>query len=298
MDIRLDVEFFNHPKTVKLERALSFEGIRSLLKLWIWAAKNRPDGDFQGLDNDDIEIAAQWGGSQGELLSELVKIGWLDEYITEQTGPTFYKLHNWSYRNGWVADSMNRSDKARLSRLAYTYPEVYRAAVADGLTAITREEYERRISEYNTSTTLTTLQRQKISTSLTADNASLTTGYASNSNGFNDSTSADAPSTNVNDRRPYTNKARQSNGFNDSTSVDVRSTPAPAPAPAQRVSDLEGLSTQLYTELCTRYPELPVLQEIKTALEWKDSKRMHIDNYKGFFIDWLNRKRAEKERER
>lgn len=47
-DIRLSVHFPDHPKTVKLERRLGFQGVRSLLSLWAWAAQNRPDGDLGG----------------------------------------------------------------------------------------------------------------------------------------------------------------------------------------------------------------------------------------------------------
>ena len=47
-DIRISVGFPNHPKTVKLERRLGFQGIRSLLALWTWAAQNRPDGNRGG----------------------------------------------------------------------------------------------------------------------------------------------------------------------------------------------------------------------------------------------------------
>lgn len=289
MDIRLDVEFFNHPKTVKLERALTFEGIRSLLKLWIWAAKNCPDGNFIGLDEDDIEIAAQWGGTAGDFVKALAEIGWLDSHLTEQTGPTFYQLHNWTYRNGWVADSTNRSDKARLSRLAYTYPAIYHAVVAEGATAITREEYQRRVTEYNAATTLNAAEKNA---SITNVNEALTTGYISHSNGFNASTLDNAPSTSVNDRKLSIRKNSVYNGSNVSTVDNDRSTPAPAPS--LRASDLEGLSTELYTELYTRYPKLDVFNELKTALEWKNKKRIHIDNYKGFFVDWLNRKMSEK----
>jgi len=47
-DIRISVGFPNHPKTVKLDRRLGFQGIRSLRALWTWAAQNRPDGNLGG----------------------------------------------------------------------------------------------------------------------------------------------------------------------------------------------------------------------------------------------------------
>jgi hypothetical protein len=43
-DIRLSVDFFDHPKTVKLERRHGLPGLKALLVLWKWAAKNRTSG--------------------------------------------------------------------------------------------------------------------------------------------------------------------------------------------------------------------------------------------------------------
>ena len=59
-DIRLSIGFLDHPKTVKLQRQLGEAGVLSLLRLWLWAAQNRPSGILIGMDEDDIEIAARW----------------------------------------------------------------------------------------------------------------------------------------------------------------------------------------------------------------------------------------------
>gem|GEM_PF-3376415 len=45
-DIRIVVDFFAHPKTVKLERCLGLEGVKALLLLWAWAEKHRSNGDL------------------------------------------------------------------------------------------------------------------------------------------------------------------------------------------------------------------------------------------------------------
>ena len=66
-DIRLSVDFFQHPKTIKLERRLGIEGVKALLSLWMWDAQNRPDGVLSGMDPEDIEIAAGWTRSDQDL---------------------------------------------------------------------------------------------------------------------------------------------------------------------------------------------------------------------------------------
>ncbi len=147
-DIRISVGFPNHPKTVKLDRRLGFQGIRSLLALWTWAAQNRPDGDLGGangrctvvrrpLDEEDIEIAAQWPGEPGLFVATLVALGWLDR--TERG----YLLHEWQQHNPWVAAATNRSDKARFSRMAKTHPDIFKSLCEQGVRAISAEEFAR-----------------------------------------------------------------------------------------------------------------------------------------------------------
>ncbi|MEI2806910.1 MAG: hypothetical protein V9G18_13505 [Albidovulum sp.] len=147
-DIRISVGFPDHPKTVKLDRRLGFQGVRSLLALWTWAAQNRPDGDLGGangrstavrrpLDEEDIEIAARWPGEPGLFVATLVALGWLDR--TERG----YLLHEWQQHNPWVAAATDRSDKARFSRVAKTHPDIYKSLCARGIRAVSAEEFAR-----------------------------------------------------------------------------------------------------------------------------------------------------------
>jgi hypothetical protein len=106
-DIRLSMGFLDHHKTVKMERRLGWPGVKSLLRLWFFAAENRPEGTMTGMTADDVEIAAQWGGKPGDLISALVELKWVDQKID------VYLLHNWSKRNGYVIHSKEREDKAR-----------------------------------------------------------------------------------------------------------------------------------------------------------------------------------------
>ena len=144
-DIRLSVDFFQHPKTIKLERRLGMEGIKALLSLWMWAAQNRPDGVLSGLDPEDIEIAAGWirsdpAGSDQDLdfVSTLVALRWLDE------ADGVYRLHEWEIHNPWAAGQQSRSNQARLGVLARRFPEAYAryAAQHPERNGISKEEYE------------------------------------------------------------------------------------------------------------------------------------------------------------
>lgn len=98
-DIRIDGEFLDHPKTQKLIRRLGLEGLFSLQALWIWCAKNRPDGDLSGMDDEDIAIAARWTGNAGDeaFVGILADLRWLDPL--EGGG---YALHDWAeHQKDW-----------------------------------------------------------------------------------------------------------------------------------------------------------------------------------------------------
>ena len=137
-DIRLSVNFWGHPKTVKLKRKLGLEGPVALQMLWAWAAQNRPDGNLSDMDDEDIEIAASWDDAKaGELVSALVELHWLDK---TETG---YALHDWVEHNGYASSADDRSDKARFARLAQVNKETYEELRRQGVDAISADEYKR-----------------------------------------------------------------------------------------------------------------------------------------------------------
>ncbi len=135
-DIRIDVNFRNNPKTKKLKKRLGLESIDSLMALWIWVAVNRPDGDLAGMDVEDIEIVAEWEGSDGIFVSTLHELRWLDK------DGDFYEIHDWSEHQPWASQQSDRSDKARFSRLASINPTEHKRLVNEGKTSVTKEEYK------------------------------------------------------------------------------------------------------------------------------------------------------------
>lgn len=111
-DIRLSIGFFTHPKTRKLRRALGDEGVLCLLQLWCYVATNRPRGNLDGLDIDDIEIAADWQGEQGAFFARLVSIGWIEQCENDQVG-AHWCIHDWADHNPWAYGAPDRIAKAK-----------------------------------------------------------------------------------------------------------------------------------------------------------------------------------------
>lgn len=106
-DIRLSTGFFAHPKIKKLQRKLGADAVLALLRLWLWAAQNRPGGVLSGMDKDDIEITADWNGEEGLFSSALIELRLIDA-----DGDVF-RVHNWEERNPWQAEAEARSEAAR-----------------------------------------------------------------------------------------------------------------------------------------------------------------------------------------
>lgn len=107
-DIRFSVNFWQHPKTIKLTRKGGLEAVRSLQILWCFCAQERTDGILSGMDVDDIEIAADWQGEPGRFVELLLAGSWLERL----EGDT-YALHGWEERQAYVSKKKLRQEQAK-----------------------------------------------------------------------------------------------------------------------------------------------------------------------------------------
>lgn len=133
-DIRIAVDFWEHPKTRKLELRLGLSAVKALIKLWMWAANNRPDGDLSKLDDEDLIIASGWS-ADGDFISALSDLKWLDG------APHQYKLHEWNVHNPWAAGAEYRSGAGRLLKLAQANKDAYDKLIKQGVESITKEQF-------------------------------------------------------------------------------------------------------------------------------------------------------------
>jgi hypothetical protein len=106
-DIRLNVSFWDHWKTVTLKAELGLEAIESLQRLWCFAAQNKTDGILTRMSLKAVELSAKWNGIPGQFVSKLVELDFLDF-----DGKT-YSLHDWADHNGYCAHAKDRKEQAR-----------------------------------------------------------------------------------------------------------------------------------------------------------------------------------------
>lgn len=135
-DIRISVDFFAHHKTRKLRKRIGADGVLSLIQLWTYAAKLRPDGDLDGMSEEDIELAADWNDDNGVFVAALADVGFL-ECVDGR-----YILHDWLENNPWAGGSDARSDASRFSRMARSFPNEYQTLVQAGIKGISKADYE------------------------------------------------------------------------------------------------------------------------------------------------------------
>ena len=110
-----------HPKIYALVDRLNlrrnYEAVGIVVSLWLWAAKNAPDGDLSGFPDRAIAGAIGYPANlTKKLCAALVDSGWLDQ--SEAGG---YRLHDWeeyapAIVNMYLRQKQKNRDRARKSR--------------------------------------------------------------------------------------------------------------------------------------------------------------------------------------
>ena len=106
-DARIQTTLPAHPKTKRLLRALGADGGWYLVRLFLWAAENRSDGDLTGITDEDIELAIDWPREPRTFVAALVACGFVEGDEGERS------IHDWADHNGWANGAGMRAAKAR-----------------------------------------------------------------------------------------------------------------------------------------------------------------------------------------
>jgi hypothetical protein len=109
--IRLESDIVDHPKTGRLETALS-EPLAGwyVIRALSWMSRFCPTGHVRDNDGTSLESSAKWRGPPGELLAALVSCGWLDSVDDG------WEWHDWAEHQGKVA---HKAAKERERKAAY-----------------------------------------------------------------------------------------------------------------------------------------------------------------------------------
>ena len=112
-DIRVDVGFLDHWKTDTLIATLGSDAVLSLMRIWIFAAQNKPDGRLTGVQKPVIERIAKWRGGEGELVDLLIELRFI-----EKDSDGVWSLHDWERHNPYAATAEFRHERAKKANAA------------------------------------------------------------------------------------------------------------------------------------------------------------------------------------
>ena len=139
----------DHPKIYALVDRMKLrrnsEAVGIVVSLWLWAAKNAPDGDLSGFPERAIADAVGYSSSYaGKLCQLLVETRWLDE--KEGGG---YQIHDWETYAGMLMDALERQmEKSRDRQKRYRMRKKQISAEGD-----TDDNVTRNVTRYATNVT-------------------------------------------------------------------------------------------------------------------------------------------------
>lgn len=106
-DMRLSLDFVDHPKVRKLVRRVGYEGFFSLMKLFSMAGKIYPKGVLKDLEIEDIEDLCEWSECDGKFVESLLEVG----FLKKEGGA--YAIHDWKEHQPWIYHADARSERAK-----------------------------------------------------------------------------------------------------------------------------------------------------------------------------------------
>jgi hypothetical protein len=110
-DINVDVDYFTHPKTLRLIGLLGRGAEVYPIKLWCWAAKYHSEsGLLAGYSDEEVESVIGWTGERGLLVASLKHVGFIEK---NELG---VYVHDFSSRNGHIAAFKARARRAADAR--------------------------------------------------------------------------------------------------------------------------------------------------------------------------------------
>ncbi len=113
-DYRISLGWRRNRKRQKLLNRLECTGVLAVMDLWGAVAEDAPEGRLSGWSEEDICIAAGWGGDVKLFVNTLLDL----KLIEHDDVSDCYVIHDWVEHNHWAAHSKQRSKKAREAAMA------------------------------------------------------------------------------------------------------------------------------------------------------------------------------------
>lgn len=109
--LNLDLDYFTHPKVMRLAGMLGPYALALPIRLWCHVAKHHwADGVLNGYTDYEVEAAAGWSGEPGHFVAAMLKLNFLEKL---ENG---YKIHDWLDHAGHFKEYKKRAKTAAKKR--------------------------------------------------------------------------------------------------------------------------------------------------------------------------------------
>ena len=109
--LNLDLDYFSHPKVMRLMGWLGFDAVVYPIKLWCYAGRyHQEKGIFDNYSPTEVETVLGWHGENGKLVDALVKFNFIEKTATG------YMIHDWIDHAGHLAVFKKRAKTAAKQR--------------------------------------------------------------------------------------------------------------------------------------------------------------------------------------
>ena len=109
--LNVDLDYFDHPKTVRLVGLLGSGAELLPIRLWCYCGKHHAeDGRLPNYTAQEMEAIVRWTGDSGKAVAALVKVGWITKL---RSG---FQVHDWNEHNGHLVSFKQRAKHAATVR--------------------------------------------------------------------------------------------------------------------------------------------------------------------------------------
>lgn len=108
--LNLDLNYFDHVKTIRLVARLGPGSDVLPIRLWAWVGSHQPETGYLALLEAELEHVCRWWGEKGAMVSAMMEIGFI-----KKRG-AIYEVNDWLDHSGHLAAFKKRAQKAARKR--------------------------------------------------------------------------------------------------------------------------------------------------------------------------------------
>jgi len=108
--LNVDLNYFDHPKTMRLVARLGHGADVLPIRLWAYIGRHHPESGCLALLESEFEHICGWWGEKGDMLTAMIEIGFV-----KREGNLF-EVNDWHEHSGHLASFKKRAKKAARKR--------------------------------------------------------------------------------------------------------------------------------------------------------------------------------------